>query len=186
MSVSIPSFGKLQPYLTSYGPISPFWGAMIGCAIPVGSLASQPIWSALSGRLSPALLVRWSSITVGAGGVIFWLAVPAHPTICVVGALLVGAGSGGLAMEIWAAFGDAMTLAPGREGWGFGLLTGSFKLGLAAGGLALGLFLAGADYRAAGSSILAQAMTLAVVGGALACGVLTIRLRRGRDPAQPR
>lgn len=179
MSISIPTFGKLQPYLTSYGPISSFWGAVIGCAIPVGSLASQPIWTVLSSRLDRSVLVQLSSVTVAAGGVIFWIAAPAHPGVCTFGALLVGAGSGGLAMEIWAAFGDAMTLAPGREGWGFGLLTGSFKLGLAAGGLALGLFLANADYRAKDSSVLPLAMTIVAVAGALACGVLTIGARRG-------
>lgn len=185
MSVSIPSFGKLQPYLTSYGPVTSFWGTMIGCAIPVGSLASQPIWTALSSRLSRSLLVQLSSVTVGVGGAIFWIAAPAHPLVCTIGALLVGAGSGGLAMEIWAAFGDAMTHAPGREGWGFGLLTGSFKLGLAAGGLVLGLFLANAEYRAKESFILSHAMSIAAVGGAIACGLVTIRVRR-RDPAQLR
>ncbi len=180
MSISIPLFGKLQPYLTAYGLNSAFWGGIIGCAVPIGSLASQPIWSALSRERSRRHIVSLSSIATALGGLIFWIAAPSHAAIATGGALLVGGGSGGLALGIWAAFGDAIAVAPGREGWSFGLLTASFKLGLAIGGLALGAFLDSVDYRAHDGIVLSVAMAVGVTVGAVACLALTA-LDRERD-----
>lgn len=182
MSVSIPLFGKLQPYLTGYGLSSTWWGGIIGCAVPVGSLGSQPVWSALSSHCSRNRLIRLSSSVTALGGLTFWFSVSAQPFIAALGAVAVGAGSGGLAMSIWASFGDAIANAKGREGWGFGLLTASFKLGLAIGGLALGMFLGHVDYRANDSATLSTAMTVAVISGALACLVMTMLAGKSDDP----
>lgn len=172
MSLTLPLFSKLLPYLATYAFRSTFWPVLIGCAVPTGSALSQFGWSAISSR-KPRVQVGCLACAVAAlGGGAFWGAVPSLPIAAVLAALAVGTGSGGLAMIVWAAFGDALVSAPGREGWGFGLLTASLKLGLAIGSLVLGFSLGDGNFRVPNSSALAHAMALSAIAGGLSCLML--------------
>ncbi len=169
MSLTLPLFSKLLPYLATYSFRSTFWPVLISCAVPTGSALSQLGWSALSSRRPRIRVISLSCVVAGLGGIAFWCAVPSTPIAAVLAALAIGSGSGGLAMTVWAAFGDAFARVPGREGWGFGLFTASLKMGLAIGGFALGIVLENTNFRVPDNFALAHAMALSAIAGGLSC-----------------
>nr|WP_184088698.1 MFS transporter [Sphingomonas xinjiangensis] len=177
-ALTIPIFSKAQPYLIHYLNNSMFWGTFLGAGVPLGSMLSQPAWSALSRRYTRREIVMLACSILLMGGLMFWVTAAEGSVAAPLAALAIGAGSGGVAIAIWASFGDAIERTNGGKGWSFGLLTGSMKLGLAAGALGLGAAFDTIDFRRGDTTALVTLMGLGPICGSGLCMLLAARWRR--------
>ena len=83
-----------------------------------------------------------------------------------------------MAIATWASFGDAIERPDGSRGWNFGLLTGSMKLGLAAGALGFGVLLDNINLQTGDARSLVTLMALGPICGSGVCILLVAKWRR--------
>lgn len=173
----VPIFSKAQPYLVRHAMDAVLWVALIGGAVPVGTILAQPVWHALSRQHSRRYVMIVAATILSVAGISFWLAALDSPAAALVAAFFIGFGNGGIAIAIWAAFGDAVARPPGQPGWNFGLLTASIKVGLSAGILGFGLLLDLIGPAISDRRPLVAVMALGPIVGGLCCLIILISLR---------
>lgn len=175
--MTVPLFGKLEPYFAVHVLKSSAWGGVIVTASALGSIVSQPLWRRLvAGQERATAIVGFGLMILACAGI--WVALGQRPAAATVCAALLGMAGGGLGMTLWAGFADtAARLHPLRVGLAYGLLTGTSKLALAAGALLLGAILGGIDYRGADSGRIVWLMALGPAIGAGACIVMALAWR---------
>jgi len=182
LSATAPVFSKLEPYFAAYALRSATGGGLILGGGAVGGLVSQALWAGLSRRVSRVRVMAMAAGLMSLGAVGFLAGASNSLALAVVGALLVGAGLGGLGMASWAALADAC--APGRGDRPstvvvFGGFTFASKLGLALATVLVSEVLAAHRYATvvnAGVWPLLPLMCLAPIAGAAAILVLARRL----------
>jgi len=174
IALTVPIFSKAQPYLVGRATSSVLWGTLIGGAVPVGAILAQPLWRALAKRCSRRYVTTVAAAILAAAGLSFWVAALASPATAVIAAFFVGVGNGGIAITVWAAFGDSVARPAGQPGWNFGLLTASIKIGLAAGIVGFGLLLDHTDPAVPKGEPLVTVMAIGPIMGGLGCLTLLL------------
>jgi len=179
VSLTASLFSKLEPYFAAYVLGSPLWGGIMITTVALGMTLSQPAWAWASARWSRPAMFAAAAATLIVGALTFLATVEASVWAGTGAALLFGAGSGGLGMVMWAAFGDAVAGGRVRSGGlAFALFTGASKIALALSVLMLGAFLNRADYRGSDSEAVLAVMTLWPTIGGIACLGLALTWKR--------
>ncbi|MEQ7156454.1 MFS transporter [Brevundimonas aurifodinae] len=184
-SLATPLFSKVEPYFAAYSLASPSWGGVIVVAMALGITLGQPIWNALTGRLSRAAVLGVGALTQAVGLGVFWALAPAAPAALAASAFVFGVGNGGVGMVLWGGFSDVVArfTQPGGAGRAYGLFTATAKVALALGGLGLGAALQIMDYRDGDADGLLLLMIVTPGLGALGC--LALALAWERDNPDP-
>lgn len=183
--LTVPLFGKLEPYFVVYELGSPFWGAIMGAAGVCGMFLAPLLWTRSMERMSHPSAIGWLSAAMLADMIVFGFA-GKQPVVASVCAFVLGNAGGAASMIFWAALADTAARAdPRRVGVIYGLFSGVSKAGMAVGAVGLGWLLARIEYRGADSQDLIQLMAGVPSAGAAVClvlavvwGVLTSRTRR--------
>lgn len=184
-SLATPLFSKVEPYFAAYSLASPLWGGVIVVAMALGITLGQPIWNALTGRLSHAAVLAVGAMTQALGLGVFWILAPGAPAALAASAFVFGLGNGGVGMVLWGGFSEVVARfsQPGGAGRAYGLFTATAKLALALGGLGLGAALQVIDYRDVDANALLLLMTLVPGLGVVAC--LMLATAWGRSSTEP-
>jgi Na+/melibiose symporter-like transporter len=178
LSISGSLFGRLEPYFAAFAVRHVINAGIIMSAATAGSLLSQGIWVRVAQHLALTDLLRAALVVLAVGAGLFYLLAPLGVALSAAACVLYGIGSGGVHMSLWSLLaGRAAALTGAFTGTAaFGLFTCFSKLGLALAATAMGMILAGVDYR---DQILAMgpiflAMAAAPIAGALLIGLLTV------------
>lgn len=150
-------------------------GVVIGlgllAAASLGGIVSQALWTTLARRVSRRRVMEAAAGLMIAGATVFYAGAPLGAAWAIAGALLVGAGLGGLGMATWAALADATAVGGASAGAVFGAFTFASKLGLAVSAVMVSEILAVQPYRGVSSDgawPLLPLMCLAPIAGATA------------------
>lgn len=173
VSLTLPTFTKLAPYVAAYGLLSPGWGSAVLIAYALGSVLVQPLAARLGRRHSPQQRLARLGAALLLSAPLFALALPAMPQLSLLAAAAIGAigGSGGQLVWAWHAQLTA-NRAVAQHALCFAALVASAQVALAVGIAAIGLLLGAMDYRASRCELLRWAMA----AGPLACGALCLLL----------
>ncbi|WP_369928944.1 MFS transporter [Xanthomonas sp. NCPPB 2632] len=169
-------FGRLEVYFVASSDQGHV--AYLLLAIAAGTAISQPAWVWLSRRTTLAGMLRIAAGAMLASVLVFRGVAAQGGDALLLAGFVYGSACGGVLLGLWSlaagmAAERATRVAPATTmAW----LTFTAKLGLAASALASGWVLHGSDYHAANNHGVLQAMTGAVIVGALAC--LTVKTRR--------
>ncbi|AVY65565.1 MFS transporter [Xanthomonas translucens] len=173
MSLTLPAFTKLAPYVAAYGLLSPGWGSAVLIAYALGSVLVQPLAARLGRQHPPQRRLAWLGAALLLSAPLFALALPAMPRLSLLAAACIGAigGSGGQLVWAWHAQLTARR-ALAQHALCFAALVASAQVALAAGIVVIGLLLGAVDYRGGHCQLLRWAMA----AGPLACGALCLLL----------
>lgn len=181
-SLATPIFSKLEPYFASFVIRSPLWGGVIICAMALGIVLGQPLWSFLCRRHARAVVMIGAAWAQIASLLWFWIWPNDHPAGFAGAAFLFGLGNGGVGMVLWGAFSETVARsARGREGLSYAAFTATAKVTLGLGGLGLGAALGGIDYRGGENAMIVMLMTTVPAAGAaiiVLIGTLWLRLQQ--------
>ena len=172
--VSVPLFGKLEPYFAVHVLRSPGWGGALVTASALATIVSQPLWRrVITGRGRTGLVIAFSTLLLACAGL--WLLTAYQPWMALCCAMLLGMAGGGLGLTLWSAYADAAATLPGaRIGLAYAALTATSKLALAMGALLLGALLGGFDYRQADNERIIWLMAAGPAIGAVGCIVFAL------------
>lgn len=177
MMIGPPAFQKLEPYFAVEVLRSASWGGVMILASALGITVGQPLWLYLSAL--PRLWLFSLTAAIQAIGGLLFLALPTtQPGLLTAAAFLVGLGNGGLGVEMWAAFTDAVSgLRRSLTGLVFAGLTAMGKISLA---LGIGLVALVVSQARNEPQVLKLAMAIGPVAGSLAMLALAwlVTLRR--------
>lgn len=173
ISLTLPTFTKLAPYVAAYGLLSPGWGSAVLIAYALGSVLVQPLAARLGRERPPQQRLARLGVALLLSAPLFALALPAMPQLSLLAAAGIGAigGSGGQLVWAWHAQLTARR-AVDQHALCFAALVASAQVALAVGIAAIGLLLGTVDYRASHCQLLRWAMA----AGPLACGALCLLL----------
>lgn len=181
-SLTLPTFTKFAPYAAQYTLASPGWGVAVLCAYALGTTGVQPLaarWSRPAAARLPALGLALCLL-----GIAFPAIAGLGPAAAIAGAFAIGAAAGASGHCGWAWHAEtAREAGPIAQVVQVARLTACAQLALAAGSGAIGLCLAGMDYRSGRSLEAAMAVGPLLCGlGCLALAALSLRrhARRGR------
>ncbi|QNH17984.1 MFS transporter [Xanthomonas sp. SS] len=185
ISLTLPAFTKLAPYVAAYGLLSPGWGSAVLIAYALGSVLVQPLAARLGRRHSPQQRLAWLGAALLLSAPLFALALPARPQLSLLAAAWIGAIGGSSGQLVWA-WHAQLTAERGvaQHALCFAALVASAQVALAAGIAVIGLLLGAVDYRESHCQLLRWAMA----AGPLACGALCLLLAllAGRRPLRRR
>jgi Na+/melibiose symporter-like transporter len=168
-------FGRLEVYFVASSDRGHV--AYLLLAIAAGTAMAQPAWVWVSRRTTLPGMLRIAAGAMLASVLVFRGVAALGGDALLLAGFVYGSACGGVLLGLWAlaagmAAERSTRVAPATTmAW----LTFTAKLGLAASALASGWVLRGSDYHAANSHGVLQAMTCAVIVGALAC--LTVNTR---------
>lgn len=168
-------FGRLEVYFVASSDHAHV--AYLLLAIAAGTVIAQPAWVWVSRRTTLPGMLRIAAGAMLAAVVVFRGVADQGGDVLLLAGWVYGSACGGVLLGLWSLAAGMATerstrVAPATTmAW----LTFTAKLGLAASALASGWVLHGSDYHAANSHGVLQAMTGAVIVGALAC--LTVNTR---------
>ncbi|MFC6841250.1 MFS transporter [Xanthomonas theicola] len=173
VSLTLPAFTKLAPYVAAYGLLSPGWGSAVLVAYALGAVLVQPLAVRLGRRHAPRQRLAWLGTALLLSAPLFALALPARPQLSVLAAACIGAIGGGGGQLVWAWHAQQTAKrAVAQQPLCFAALSASAQVALAAGIAVIGLLLGAVDYRADDGRLLRWAMA----AGPLACGALCLLL----------
>ena len=181
LSLTTPSFGKLEPYYATYVLKSPAWGGLLGIAVAGGQVLSQPLWVAFSDRFSRASALRCALVLIVVSGAGFYTLGAHNMAAAFAAAALFGCANGGAGMIGWAAAADTIAVVPGGGALGITILTAASKFALACNILAIGLFLGLFEQPLATSTIWLIGMIGPPASGAILCWFASLAWR-GNHP----
>lgn len=184
LSLTTPTFGKLEPYFATYVLKSSAWGGLLGIAVAGGQVLSQPLWVAFSDRFSRASTLRCALVLIVASGAAFYAVGAENMGAAFAAAALFGCANGGAGMIGWAAAADAIAVVPGRGALGITILTAASKFALASNILAIGLFLSLVEQQSTTSIIWLIAMVCPPMIGAILCWFASLAWS-GKSPRRP-
>ncbi|MBO9874999.1 MULTISPECIES: MFS transporter [Xanthomonas] len=182
ISLTLPAFTKLAPYVAAYGLLSPGWGSAVLIAYALGTVLVQPLAARWGRQRTPTQRLAWLGGALLLCAPLFALALPAQPLLSLAAAACIGAigGSGGQLVWAWHAQCTA-TRAVAEHALCFAALTAAAQVALAAGVVLIGLLLDALSYRDGHCLLLCWAMA----AGPLLCGALCLLLAwltgRGRS-----
>ncbi|WP_369914459.1 MFS transporter [Xanthomonas sp. NCPPB 3005] len=185
ISLTLPAFTKLAPYVAAYGLLSPGWGSAVLIAYALGSVLVQPLAARLGRHHPPRQRLAWLGVALLLSAPLFALALPAQPQLSLLAAACIGAIGGSSGQLVWAWHAQLTTKrAVAQHALCFAALVASAQLALAAGIAVIGLLLGAVDYRESHCLLLRWAMA----AGPLACGALCLLLAllSGRRPLRRR
>lgn len=172
-SLFTPLFSKLEPYFATYVLQSAWWGGIVVMSMAIGLVAGQPFWPAVCRRLSHGGAMVLTAFIQIAGLAGFWLAGANVPAMSALAAFVFGLGNGGVGMVQWAAFSETVArMGSARAGISYGLFTATAKLAQAAGGLLLGLTLAGIDLEGPNAGLLTTLIAVLTGLGAVCAALI--------------
>ncbi|MDQ1094338.1 Na+/melibiose symporter-like transporter [Xanthomonas sacchari] len=184
VSLTLPAFTKLAPYVAAYGLLSPGWGSAVLIAYALGTVLVQPLAARWGRQRTPPQRLAWLGSALLLSAPLFALALPAQPLLSLAAAACIGAigGSGGQLVWAWHAQCTA-TRAVAEHALCFAALTAAAQVALAAGVVLIGLLLDALAYRNGHCVLLCWAMA----AGPLLCGALCLLLARltGRGRSLP-
>jgi Na+/melibiose symporter-like transporter len=171
ISLTLPAFTKLAPYVAAYGLLSPSWGSAVLIVYALGSVLVQPLAARLGLRRTP----QQRLVRLGAGlllsAPLFALALPAQPLLSLLAAACIGAIGGSAGQLVWAWHAQLTAKrAVTQHALCFAALVAGAQVALAAGIAVIGLLLGALDYRQGHCTLLRWAMA----AGPLACGALCL------------
>lgn len=183
-SLATPMFSKLEPYFASFVIRSPLWGGVIICAMALGIVLVQPLWSILCRHHARAVVMIGAASAQIVSLLWFWLWPKESPVGFAGAAFLFGLGNGGVGMVLWGAFSETVARSKrGREGLSYAAFTAIAKVTLGLGGLGLGAALAAIDYRGKENAMIVTLMTTVPATGAVVIvliGAIWLRLKQSR------
>lgn len=168
-------FGRLEVYFVASSDQGHV--AYLLLAIAAGTAMAQPAWVWVSRRTSLPGMLRIAAGAMLASVLVFRGVADQGGDALLLAGFVYGSACGGVLLGLWAlaagmAAERSTRVAPATTmAW----LTFTAKLGLAASALAGGWVLHGSDYHATNSHGVLQAMTCAVIVGALACLPISTR-----------
>jgi Na+/melibiose symporter-like transporter len=168
-------FGRLEVYFVASSDQGHV--AYLLLAIAAGTAMAQPAWVRVSRRTTLPGMLRIAAGAMLASVLVFRGVAAQGGDALLLAGFVYGAACGGVLLGLWAlaaglAAERSTRVAPATTmAW----LTFTAKLGLAASALASGWVLHGSDYHATNSHGVLQAMTCAVIVGALACLAVNAR-----------
>lgn len=184
VSLTLPAFTKLAPYVAAYGLLSPGWGSAVLIAYALGTVLVQPLAARWGRQRTPTQRLAWLGGALLLCAPLFALALPAQPLLSLAAAACIGAigGSGGQLVWAWHAQCTA-TRAVAEHALCFAALTAAAQVALAAGVVLIGVLLDALDYRDGHCLLLCWAMA----AGPLLCGALCLLLAllTGRRRSHP-
>jgi Na+/melibiose symporter-like transporter len=173
ISLTLPAFTKLAPYVAAYGLLSPGWGSAVLIAYALGTVLVQPLAARWDRQCTPAQRLGWLGMALLLSAPLFALTLPAQPLLSLAAAACIGAigGSGGQLVWAWHARRTA-TRALAQRALCFAALTAAAQVALATGVVLIGLLLDALAYRDGDCTLLCWAMA----AGPLLCGALCLLL----------
>ncbi len=172
ISLTLPAFTKLAPYVAAYGLLSPGWGSAVLIAYTLGSILVQPLAARLGRQHPPPQRLAWLGAALLLSAPLFAMALPAQPLLSLLAAACIGAIAGSGGQLVWAWHAQLTATRPvAQHALCFAALVASAQVALAAGIAVIGLLLGAVDYRE-GHCLLHWAMA----AGPLACGALCLLL----------
>lgn len=180
ISMSGPIFSRLNPYFTAFAVRDVFDASLILSAAAGGALISQFGWSRLAQSWPLVTVLRAALLTTIAGSVLFFLGASKGSAVVALCVAIYGIGCGGVMMSVWSLLAGVAS-APGSRFPGtaaFGVYTCCSKIGQAIAAGAVGLILAGLDYRvqAVASGPLVAWMAAVPILGMSVVAILSLRL----------
>ncbi|WP_369976668.1 MFS transporter [Xanthomonas bundabergensis] len=173
VSLTLPAFTKLAPYVAAYGLLSPGWGSAVLIAYALGSVLVQPLAARLGRRHPPQQRLARLGVALLLSAPLFALALPAQPQLSLLAAAWIGAIGGSAGQLVWAWHAQLTARrAVAQHALCFAALVASAQVALAAGIAVIGLLLSVVDYHDAHCQLLRWAMA----AGPLACGALCLLL----------
>ncbi|AEQ95282.1 MFS transporter [Xanthomonas oryzae] len=180
LSLALPTFTKLAPYLAQTGRSSPGWSCAVLTGYAAGTILVQP----LAARWLTTALRRLgaSGVVLTAFGLLFALDAARHAWLD--GALAVGMGmaAGTAGQWVWARCAElACSHSAAQQANSIAILTASAQVALAIGSALIGLLLSACDSSDRRHEALAWAMAL----GPVVCGLLCVLLAWAGSLALP-
>ncbi len=173
ISLTLPAFAKLAPYVAAYGLLTPGWGSAVLIAYALGSVLVQPLAARLGRQHPPPQRLAWLGAALLLFAPLFALSLPGRPLLSLLAAACIGALGGSGGQLVWAWHAQLTATRPvAQHALCFAALVASAQVALAAGIAVIGLLLGMVDYREGHCLLLHWAMA----AGPLACGALCLLL----------
>ncbi|MCC8538169.1 MFS transporter [Xanthomonas axonopodis pv. poinsettiicola] len=174
LSLALPTFTKLAPYLAQTLLPSPRWGSAVLISYAVGTVAIQP----LAARLQTGAVQRlgYSGLALVVFGLLFAMKTTRSVWPDATLAFGMGMAAGAAGQWAWARHAELAThYGPAQQARGVAILTAVAQLALASGSVLIGLLLHLNNDHAAGYAQLAWSMAI----GPVLCGVACVLLACG-------